>query len=289
MININRTKGLPDAKGHSGGAGIQAPSDFIVEFTVAVGSSINQRSGSVEYNITGIEGVDVVQGTVPSNTDPYDNIETTDDAEHFSAPGIMGRPLPPESVGGVGLHMEVLAVRTMDGLVPISYRDTRIKMGTTNDAPGQGVFAFCGYGGGFWSHTPIPKVIPPVPPATQATTLLAGNGTLATFYCPYDTDDAGLNPQKAHVVTLDPTPGNESVMLVHGDGMAVTMSSQDKKAILLKNAAGDATFRLDDDGITMTAKQITLNGVVIVGTASSALPLLPGSASQGSNNLRIGG
>ena len=278
MININRTKGLPDAKGHSGGAGIQAPSDFIVEFTVAVGSSINQRSGSVEYNITGIEGVDVVQGTVPSNTDPYDNIETTDDAEHFSAPGIMGRPLPPESVGGVGLHMEVLAVRTMDGLVPISYRDTRIKMGTTNDAPGQGVFAFCGYGGGFHSMTPVPD--------PNDGTDLDGGGTIHVVYCPFNFDANGV-AQDAHIITMDPTSGNESIIIAHSNGLAITMSNQDDHAMMLKNTDGTATFRLDDNGITATAAQIVLSGGVIVGDPATALPLLAGAASQGSTKFYL--
>jgi hypothetical protein len=152
-------------------------------------------------------------------------------------------------------------------------------------APGEGVLALVGYGGGFHSLTPV-----------EGDSTPDGGGTIHVLYCPYDFDDDGV-AQKAHSIILDPTPGNESIIIAHADGMAITMSSQDKKAILMKNASGDATFRLDDDGITMTAANIQISGTitmdpglagnVVIGDPFTASPLLPGVASQGSSKLFV--
>jgi hypothetical protein len=169
--------------------------------------------------------------------------------------------------------MDVLALVTSDGLVPFGFRDMRLKMG--GEAPGEGVFAFVGYGGGFHSMTPVPLGSDP-----------SGGGTIHVLYCPYDFDANGV-PQKAHSIIMDPTSGNESMMFIHAEGMAITMLTGDKNALLLKNKAGDATLRLDDDGITMTATRIVLSGGVVVGDPASAVPLLPGVASPGSTKFFV--
>lgn len=269
MIRLGRT---PTADQRGGGASSQAPSDLTVQFSKVVSSSLSQRTGAIQYSVTGIAGMDFTLGS--SANIPLDNdtkAESIDDAEHFTSPGIIGRPLPPEKINGISHHMEVLCIRTTDGLIPVSYRDLRLRMGIDKTAPGEGVFAFVGYGGGFHSLSPVDA---------------GDGGTLHVIYCPYDFDASGV-AQKAHVITMDPTSGNESITIVHANGLAITMSNDDKKALVLKNAAGDATLRLDDDGITATAKQITLSGTVIVGEPSLALPLLPGTASQGSSNFRL--
>jgi len=260
----NKAPGLKPAS-TGGGASTATPSDSIIRFSEIVNSSLNTRTQAVQYSVVGL---------ADSNTPDDDTAaESVDDAEPYTSPGMVGRPLPPRSINGIEQHMDVLCVITSDGLVPVGYRDTRLKMG--GNGPGEGVLAFVGYGGGFHSLTPVAQGDDP-----------AGRGTIHVLYCPYDFDGNGV-AQKAHSIILDPTDGNESIMVVHAEGMAMTMSGQDKKALLLKNAAGDATLRLDDDGITLTAKTIVLSGGVIVGEPALAVPLLPGIASPGSTKFFV--
>ncbi len=263
------------AQQRGGGAESSVPADAVLRIATAVNSSLSERTGAVQYSVAGIAGLDFEIGgdpTIPLDDDA--ETETTDDAEQFSAPGIIGRPLPPRTIDGVDQHMDVVCVLTADGLVPISYRDLRLQMGG-DAAPGEGVLAFVGYGGGFHSMTPVETGEDP-----------AGGGTIHVLYCPYDFDSDGV-AQKAHTIILDPTSGNESIMIAHANGLAITFSDQDKKALLLKNAAGDATLRLDDDGVTITAAQIVLSGGVITGDPATAVPLLAGIASPPSTKFLV--
>jgi hypothetical protein len=66
--------------------------------------------------------------------------------------------------------------------------------------------------------------------------------------------------------------------------MAITMFD---KALVMKNAAGDATITLNAEGVTITAKQIVLSGGVIVGEPASAVPLLAGAASPPSTKFWV--
>lgn len=269
MSKFGSTLGrTPGASELGGGARTGVDSDLIVRFSTIVSSSISAKTNAVQLSLTGIAGLDYDAGT----SDPSDtlNAETIDNAEQFASPGMVGRPLPPRTIGGVEQHMDVIAIATADGLVPIAYRDLRLKMGP--GAPGAGVLAFVGYGGGFLSQTPVPLSGDP-----------AGGGTVQALYCPFDFDGNGV-AQKAHTILLDPTLGNESLMLVHADGMAITMF---QNSLVMKNAAGDATLRLDDDGITMTAVRIVLSGGVVVGEPALAVPMLAGAASPPSSKLWV--
>lgn len=258
----------PGAGEIGGGAQSGVEHDLTIRFATVINSSLSQRTGAVQLSIVGIAGLDYDTGT----SDPADtsSAESNNAAEQFSAPGIIGRPLPARTIGGVEQHMDVIAIATSDGLVPIAYRDLRLKMG--GNGPGEGVMAFVGYGGGFHSLTPVAKAGDP-----------AGGGTIQTFYCPFAYDSNGV-AQKAHTVILDPTDGNESVMVVHSDGMALTMF---QGAIVMKNATGDATLRLDEDGMTVTAKQIVLSGSVVLGNPNTAVPLLAGAASPPSTVVAV--
>lgn len=264
----------PKPASHAGGAGTQVPSDLVVRFSEVVNSTLNARTKAVQYSVLGIADADD-----PSNDA---KAESVDDAEPYTSPGIVGRPLPPRLARAGEQHMDVMCIITSDGLVPVGYRDNRLKMG--GNGPAAGVLAFVGYGGGFHSMTPV--VDPDPPPAEARNPDPAGGGTIHVLYCPYDFDDNGV-ARKAHSLILDPTQGNESVMLVHAEGMAMTMLAGDKNALVLKNKAGDATFRVDDDGITMTAKQIVLSGGVTMGEPATAVPLLPGIASPGSTKVYV--
>jgi hypothetical protein len=74
-------------------------------------------------------------------------------------------------------------------------------------------------------------------------------------------------------------------MIVHAEGMAITMGdAANKKSLVLKNANGDAWIRLDNDGITLSGK-IVLNGGVIIGNPMTSVPLLAGVASPPCSTL----
>jgi hypothetical protein len=263
--------------GHHGshappGADSSTVADFVVRFSTAESSSLHDN-GTVQYSIVGIMGFDGVAGEAAEVA--FDNgiaAEGTNDAEVYTSPGMVGRPLPPRSIDGRIEHMDVICVQTVEGLVPIAYRDVRLQM-AGDAAPGEGVLAFVGYGGGFFSQTPVEIGVDP-----------AGGGTIQVMYCPYDFDENGV-AQKAHTMIMDPTEGNQSIMLVHGNGLALTMSDEGDRAILMKNVAGDATFRLDDEGCTITAANIVLSGGVIIGEPLLATPMLAGIATLPSTKL----
>lgn len=247
-----------------GGTPSHVASDFVLRFGKCIGSSLDVN-GSVQLTVTGVGDLDPIN---PSAA-PTDELgERAEDQPAFGALGFMGRPLPPED----GAFTEVICQRTADGLIPLAVRDRRIHMGGA--APGEGVQALVGYGGGHYSLTPVP-----------GNGSAYGGGTLHVLYCPYDFVN-GV-PQKAHAVIMDPSAGNECLQLIHGDGMAIVMSSAGDKPLIMKNAAGDATLRLDDHGITLTATQIVLSGGVILGDPLTAVPLLPGPASPGSTRVFV--
>ena len=246
---------------------IQAPSDFIIQFTQVIASTVDSNTNALQYNVVEIGEMDQFNGG-SINTDPQVG-GGNNSADVFGQAAVLVRPLPPETIDGQVLHLEVACVRDTEGLTPIATRDLRLKM--PGSAPNEGTVAFVGYGGGFLSHSAVDN---------------GAGGTISVMYCPYDFDGDG-NAQKAHTIILDPTPGNESIMIAHANGLAITMSDEGDKALLLKNASGDATLRLDDKGITLTATQIVLSGGVIVGEPLTAVPLLPGIASPPSSKLFV--
>lgn len=235
--------------------------DGVLALTTVLRASLSASSRSLQYNIEGI-------GDLFDESEDAEG-ETATAAEVYSGLGLLGFPLPPgpipNSTDNREVRHEVVCMRSTDGLIPIAHRDIRLQM--PGGGPGEGTIALVGYGGGFHSLDPVDE---------------GAGGTIHVIYCPYDFDSEGV-AQKAHSIILDPTSGNASITIAHAEGMAITMFDAGKKELTLKNAAGDATFRLDDDGITMTAVTIVLSGGVIVGDPLTAIPLLPGTASQGSS------
>jgi hypothetical protein len=254
--------------------GSQVVADWVIQFGKVLGSSIAESAGGtskpVQYHVVGISGWDLT-GDEPAIDEEDTSAEVSPEADVYSALGVTGRPLQPDITGDASEHAEVVCIRSADGLTPIAVRDVRLRMG--GNAPNEGTVALVGYGGGYHSISPVDNTD-------------LSKGAIQVIYCPYDFNAAGV-AQKAHAITLDPTPGNESISLVHGEGMAITMSGAGKKALMLNNAAGDATFRLDDDGITMTAVTIVCSGGVIVGEPITAVPLLAGAASPASTKFYV--
>ena len=257
----------PEGVGTSSGT----PLDFVVEFAKITTSSLDDTSSAVLLNVAGVAGYqdDLTNGTTVADDDG----SGIEGAEQFQALGMVGRPLPPRTIDGRDFFTEVVCMKTADGLVPIAFRDLRLQM-QGGSAPAEGVIAMVGYGGGFHSMTPVPNGDDP-----------AGGGTIQVLYCPYDFDSNGT-AQKAHSVIMDPTTGNESIMVVHADGMAITMGGDEE--LTLKNADGSTSIVLDADGCKIQGNQIQLNSPkVVIGSPTTAVPLLAGPASPPSSMLFI--
>lgn len=267
----NTGPGVHSAESVGGGAESSTESDFVLRFSTAVSSSLSRRTGAVQYSIVGIAGLDFEIGQDPTILLEDDtNAEGTDDAEQYSAPGIIGRPLPPRVVDGNELHMDVVCVQTTEGLIPIAYRDLRLVM-AGDAAPGEGVLAFVGYGGGFHSMTPVELGVDP-----------AGGGTIHVVYCPYEF--TGGVATKAHSIILDPTPGNESILVAHADGQAVIMF--DSK-LVFKSPDGSSNMTFADGTIDIVTGTLTINAGVVLGDALTAVPLLAGAASPPSSTFFV--
>jgi hypothetical protein len=245
--------------------------DFALQFCKVIGSSIAEGSGGtkrpVQYQVVGMPGWDFTGDEIAMDENES-NSESTDDADVYGSLGVTGRPLPPDNAAGVEEHAEVVCIRTADGLVPIAVRDVRLRMG--GNAPNEGTVALVGYGGGYHSISPVDNAD-------------LDKGAVQVIYCPYAFSNGVAT--KAHTIIMDPTSGNESVMIVHAEGMAITMGdAANKKSLVLKNANGDAWIRLDNDGITLSGK-IVLNGGVIIGDPMTSVPLLAGVASPPCSKL----
>lgn len=246
-------------------SGTQVPADLVIYFSKVVSSSIDEATHAVQFNIHGIAGMD--QHDDGASVDEGDDAgEGQNDAEVFGALGIVGRPLAPETRLGQELHAETASVRQAEGLIPIACRDLRLRM--PGNGPTEGTVAFIGYGGGFHSLTAVDK---------------GAGGTIHVLYCPFDFDGSGI-AQKAHAITMDPTPGNESVMVVHADGQAIVMF---EKKIVLKSPDGTSILTIENGKIDIVTGTLTINAGVVIGDAATAVPLLPGLLSPPSSKLFV--
>ncbi len=245
-----------------GSMGSQVVADYVVQFGKVMSSSLSKSAESGEnqavlFSVAGIGDLDV-SGDEPQVNLDDDTGEANETAEIFGALGVVARPLPPETSKGQSMHAEVACLRTSDGLIPISTRDLRLKM--PGEAPKPGTVALVGYGGGFHSMDPVDDGV---------------GGTIHVIYCPYDFDSDGV-AQKAHSIILDPTSGNESIVIAHADGMAVMLFDE---KVILKSKTGMSTLAVNDDGIHLSAPKIILAGGTIVGNPLAAVPLLAGPLS----------
>jgi hypothetical protein len=103
---------------------------------------------------------------------------------------------------------------------------------------------------------------------------------VSTWYVPFDPDGSG-NPQKAHVISIDPTPGNSSISIAHASGLFLMLTEDSGAGPGITWAVDSSTFgRMSAGEFTVNAAKIMLKGNVYVGAAAEAgLPLLAGPAS----------
>lgn len=176
--------------------------------------------------------------------------EVVPDQIAYGGLGLLGRPRAEDG----DQHVDVMGLRAGDRVVPIAYRDARIDKAFPNGIAA-GTIALAGYGGGSYS--------------LLDTTGESGDqkATVHVIYAPYQF--SGGVPAKAHVITIDTTPGNESLGLVHAEGHAVLLTPQ--KKVILKNAAGDAYVEVGDDGNVLNGNTV-INGGATIGSPTGALP-----------------
>jgi len=111
---------------------------------------------------------------------------------------------------------------------------------------------------------------------------------ISALYVPYAFDSAGV-AQKAHAIIIDPTDGNSSIQLIHGDGVRLTLSEETGSGPGIVAAIDGSTFlRMAAGELTLQAEKVTLKGNVYLGAAAeTGLPLLAGVASPPSPSVFV--
>ncbi len=89
--------------------------------------------------------------------------------------------------------------------------------------------------------------------------LLSGVDGSAQLYVPYG------SPATAATLAFDvSTAGAESIQIVHGSGMRITMTAGGLNSIVITNRAGDAYVEVNDNGITLNGN-LQATGALAVG------------------------
>lgn len=162
---------------------------------------------------------------------------------------------PTKDSKGVEQRVEGLVAKLGDALLRFAGRDTRLNAFYPN--PKEGDVALVGYAGAFDSNSPRFDA--------------NGNpaGTERVIYVPY----AFVNgvPTKALTIEVLGVDGEESISIIHGDGMAITMKHGGKNSVVIKNKAGDVYTEVNDEGIVQNGNMV-VNGGMTVGSPTAAQP-----------------
>jgi hypothetical protein len=119
--------------------------------------------------------------------------------------------------------------------------------------------------------------------------LYGGNGTYYSFVLIDGVDPDGVaksgsltasasydksGSKKSHLFTmLVREPGEEAIILAHGEGHGLMVTTSGSRAALLKNATGDASIGVSDKGVTISGKT-KLVGPLTVGDQGAAQPVV---------------
>jgi hypothetical protein len=235
----------------------------VVEFCKVISSGLSGPSSAVHMNLTGAGGFALDEnGSITGADNSDDGGEQAHEQEAYQSLGVIGRPLPPEG----DAFAEALSLRTGDGLVPFAFRDLRIHRavnptgaGTT---PREGQLLFAGYGGAFLSHA-------------MGDESGSRRANISTWYVPHDFDGSGV-PQKAHAITIDPTPGKSSISLAHASGLFFALTEDAGAGPgIVASVDGQTFFRMSAGQLTIQAAKIMLKGVCYLGAgAEGGLPML---------------
>ncbi len=219
--------------------------DAAFAYVKVMASSLGEKAKGVLVNVSAF-----------ADGDDEATAEGATDEPLWGALGVVSRPRPPDASG----HAEAIAARAEAGLRPLATRDLRITRARGNVR--EGATGIAGYGGGFVSIDDAP----------------AGGGSIMTVYVPYAFDGKGV-PSKALAITLDTTPGSESVVVAHASGAAVVMTHTGE--LVLRSDTGEARIVLKGDTITLQAAKVVAQGNVVLGANPiGAVPLAaPGAMS----------
>lgn len=244
--------------------------DQLLSFVKVISSQVTGPNAATSINASGFAGLLITaDGTVISEDTSDEAGELAHEQELFGTLGFFGRPLPPAGE----LFAEALVARTGDGLVPIAFRDLRINRainpGGAPLTPAEGQLGIGGYGGGFLSFS------------LTAAPVGSARANIAVLYVPHDFDADGI-PQKAHVIAVDPTPGNSSIQLIHASGVVLTLTEDagnGEPGIVWAADAG-SFGRITPSDFVVQCPKIMLKGNVYVGAqAELGAPLLAGPTS----------
>lgn len=246
--------------------------DNVVAFAKVIASALAGPSSEVVYNMTAGGGFKLdAQGNVVEDDSDEAGEQATDQVG-YGPLGWIGRPLPPDGIE----FAEAACLRNDDGLAPFGWRDPRINRalnpGGSGGTPAPGQLLFAGYHGAFLSH------------AAQD-----DGSTISTWYVPHDFDADGV-PAKAHTISIDPTPGNSSISIVHASGLFLQLTENTGGgAPGIVAAVDDTTFaRIKPGEVWIQASKIMLKGNVYLGAqAEAGLPLLAGAASPPSPSVFV--
>lgn len=226
-------------------------SDFVIGFYRAISSATVGDSGiTIDLEGLGSIGFD----------DDDDDVGEGVTSELFGPLGLIGKPLPPETIGGKTRQAEVFGAKLADDALPLAWRDLRL-----NEAfPGglsEGQLAFVGYGGGFHS--------------IERTSVDSGDqrASIHVIYAPYEFSNG--TPAKAMAIVIDTE--NESIGLVHGDGYWIGADATN--GIVLR--ADKNTFLAIKAGeISMVANKVSARGNFAAGKDTSLAVALNASSAS---------
>lgn len=251
--------------------------NHVVEFVKVISSGLSGPSSAVHANVTGIAGFTLdADGAITGEDESDAAGEQAHEQDLYQALGIIGRPLPPEG----DAFLEALGLRTADGLVPFAYRDLRINRavnpGGAGTTPREGQLLFAGYGGAFLSH------------AMTAGNVGSKRGNISTWYVPHAFDGSGV-PQKAHAITIDPTPGNSSISIAHASGLFIALTEDAGAGPGIVASVDGGTFlRMSAGELTLQAERVLLKGNVYLGRAAEAgVQLLGGPLTPTSGSVFV--
>jgi len=234
--------------------------DVIIQFGAVVASAIKKETLDITLQVLGIGGIE-------ENSEG----EAVPQQVSYGALGLLSRPLPPDTSSGSTYFADVVCLKTSDGLLPIAWRDQRINAAFPAGVK-EGSVALAGYGRGFYS--------------LDLTSAASGarKANIHVIYCPYEFNSAGV-PAKAHAIILDPTAGNESISITHGEGYQLALTKSDG---LLAVLSANTFMRIKPGEFLMQAPKIMLKGNVYLGSqAEAGVPLLAGPASPPSTSIFI--
>ena len=227
--------------------------DMVLQFGAVVKSSVKALTLDMVDQVLGIGGLEA---------DDTDGEQANEQVRYSGALGMIWRALPPDTVKGKTRFADVLVAKLADGLLPIGWRDERINRAFPN-GPKEGTVAVAGYGGGFHS--------------LDLTDSNSGSqkANIHVIYCPYEFDANGT-PAKAHAIVIDPSSGNESITITHGDGFQLSLTKEGFNA----NIDSSTFLQMKAGALTLNAAKIMLKGNVYIGSqAELGIPMLAGPAS----------